>query len=201
MAFITAFCQPPAICRPLGVSSAVSNNPVRRLRNYQRSRRASVCMNTADDLNTSKQSDTETDNTENNGATPTSTAPASPTIDSQNVQSRQDTAVQNLEDADDFGVPAVAQAPLSVPAAQSSSSKKQYSMRTRLREEIEAPFRKARMFVYAGSAASAGVGAFISTLRVIAALTGVPGVQPLNETVRQKNLRYHYTNLGDQLKT
>lgn len=188
MSFITAFCQPPAICRPLAVSSAVSNNPVRRLRNYQRLRRASVCMNIADDLNNSKQSDTEIDNTENNGTTPTSTASASPTIDSQNVQTRQDTAVQKLEGADDFGVPKVAQASPSMPTVPSSSSKKQYTMRTRLREEIEAPFRKARMFVYAGSAASAGVGAFISTLRVIAALSGVSGVQPLNETVRQKKI-------------
>lgn len=64
-----------------------------------------------------------------------------------------------------------------------SSPKQRYSLRTRLREEIEAPFRKARMFVYAASTASAGVGAFIATLRIIAALTGVSGVQPLNETV------------------
>lgn len=59
----------------------------------------------------------------------------------------------------------------------------QYSLQTRLREETEAPFRKARMFVYAGSAASAGVGAFIAGLRVIAALAGVSGVQPLAETI------------------
>ncbi|CAN8066604.1 unnamed protein product [Agarophyton chilense] len=58
-----------------------------------------------------------------------------------------------------------------------------YSQRTRLREETEAPFRKARMFIYAGSAASAAVGAFISSLRIIAALFGVSGVQPLSETV------------------
>lgn len=62
--------------------------------------------------------------------------------------------------------------------------KRQYSFRTRLREETEAPFRKARMFLFAGSAVSAGVGAFIAALRVIAALAGVPGTQPLNETVR-----------------
>lgn len=64
------------------------------------------------------------------------------------------------------------------------SGKRQYSLRTRLREETEAPFRKARMFIYAGSAASAGVGAFISTLRIISALVGTRGVQPLSETVR-----------------
>lgn len=65
-----------------------------------------------------------------------------------------------------------------------NSEKRQYSLRTRLREETEAPFRKARMFIYAGSAASAGVGAFISTLRIISALVGTRGVQPLSETVR-----------------
>lgn len=64
-----------------------------------------------------------------------------------------------------------------------SSRKPQYSFRTRLREETEAPFRKARMFVYGGCAISASVGAFIASLRVIAALSGVSGVQPLNETV------------------
>ncbi|KAI0561463.1 Low psii accumulation 1 protein [Gracilaria domingensis] len=62
-------------------------------------------------------------------------------------------------------------------------STRQYSQLTRLREETEAPFRKARMFVYAGSAASAAVGLFISGLRVIAALSGVSGVQPLKETI------------------
>jgi len=62
--------------------------------------------------------------------------------------------------------------------------KPQYSLRTRLREETEAPFRKARMFVYGGSAVSAGVGAFIAGLRVLAAFIGLSGVQPLNETVR-----------------
>lgn len=193
MAFISAFGQPTTICRPISVSGAVSNSPVLRLRKYQRSSRAFVFMNIADDVHTSKQSDTETDMTESNGATPTSATPALPTIDSQNIQTREDTAVQKFEDdADDFGVPPVAQAPSSAPTTLSSSSKKQYSMRTRLREEIEAPFRKARMFVYAGSAASAGVGAFISTLRIIAALTGISGVQPLNETVRQqKNFDKH----------
>lgn len=64
-----------------------------------------------------------------------------------------------------------------------TGGKPKYSLRMRLREETEAPFRKARMFIYAGSAASAGVGAFISTLRIISALVGTRGVQPLNETV------------------
>lgn len=58
-----------------------------------------------------------------------------------------------------------------------------YSQRARFREEIEAPFRKVRMFVYGGSAASAGVGLFISSTRIIASLTGVDGVQPLSETI------------------
>lgn len=71
-------------------------------------------------------------------------------------------------------------------AASSSlkSEKPQYSLRARLREETEAPFRKARMFVYGGSAVSAGVGAFIAGLRIIASLIGISGTQPLNETVR-----------------
>lgn len=68
-------------------------------------------------------------------------------------------------------------------AANPNQPKPQYSLRTRLREETEAPFRKARMFVYGGSAVSAGVGAFIATLRIISALFGTSGVQPLNETV------------------
>lgn len=73
-------------------------------------------------------------------------------------------------------------------SAESSSSKPQkpqYSLRARLREETEAPFRKARMFVYGGSAVSAGVGAFIAGLRIIAAFIGVSGTQPLSETVRR----------------
>lgn len=64
-----------------------------------------------------------------------------------------------------------------------SVSRGGYTMRARLREETEAPFRKARMFVYGGSAVSAGVGLLIAGLRVIAGLIGVSGVQPLNETV------------------
>lgn len=67
--------------------------------------------------------------------------------------------------------------------SQSKEGKSQYTQRARLREETEAPFRKARMFVYAGSAISAGVGAFIALLRIIAALIGISGTQPLNETV------------------
>lgn len=66
----------------------------------------------------------------------------------------------------------------------SESGRKRYSMRTRLREETEAPFRKFRMFIYMGCGASAGVGAFISSLRIIAAFIGTKGVQPLSETVR-----------------
>lgn len=69
------------------------------------------------------------------------------------------------------------------PSDGSNEQKQQYSLRTRLREETEAPFRKARMFVYAGSAVSAGVGAFIASLRIIAAFIGISGTQPLNETV------------------
>lgn len=73
----------------------------------------------------------------------------------------------------------------SAPFRKMASNRMKYSQRTRLREETEAPFRKARMFVFAGSAISAGVGAFIAGLRIIAASIGISGVQPLNETVRK----------------
>lgn len=69
------------------------------------------------------------------------------------------------------------------PGEPASKGGRRYTLRTRLREETEAPFRKARMFVYAGSALSAGVGAFISSLRVLSAMMGTRGVQPLSETV------------------
>ncbi|KAA8496780.1 Protein LOW PSII ACCUMULATION 1, chloroplastic [Porphyridium purpureum] len=58
-----------------------------------------------------------------------------------------------------------------------------YTLRARLREETEAPFRKVRLFLYYASAASASVGGFISGARVIAGLSGVSGAQPLSETV------------------
>lgn len=45
-----------------------------------------------------------------------------------------------------------------------------------------APFRKVRQFVWIGSAMSAAVGAFVSSLRVIAALSGVRGTQPISES-------------------
>lgn len=57
-----------------------------------------------------------------------------------------------------------------------------YSLRLRLKEETEAPFRKVRQFVFLGSGMSAAVGAFISALRILAATSGVRGVQPLSET-------------------
>lgn len=88
----------------------------------------------------------------------------------------------NDNEEDDFTSPPKTQ-PAPARPQPSSNASQRYSLRTRLREEIEAPFRKARMFVYFGSAASAGVGAFISTLRVIAAVSGISGVQPLNETI------------------
>eukprot|EP00168_Porphyra_purpurea_P007380 TRINITY_DN1926_c0_g1_i1.p2 TRINITY_DN1926_c0_g1~~TRINITY_DN1926_c0_g1_i1.p2 ORF type:complete len:299 (+),score=102.67 TRINITY_DN1926_c0_g1_i1:511-1407(+) len=67
--------------------------------------------------------------------------------------------------------------------APSSSPKPSYSQATRLREETEAPFRKARMFVFGASAASAGVGSLVAASRVVAAAVGVRGVQPLDETL------------------
>jgi hypothetical protein len=68
------------------------------------------------------------------------------------------------------------------PPAPGPPPRPQYSLRTRLREETSAPFRKVRQFVYLGSAASAAVGGFISALRVVAGLSGVRGTQPLSET-------------------
>lgn len=72
------------------------------------------------------------------------------------------------------------------PPAPSRPRKRQvpseYSMRTRLREETEAPFRKVRQFVFVGSALSAAVGSFVAATRIVAALAGVRGVQPLSET-------------------
>jgi len=68
------------------------------------------------------------------------------------------------------------------------SPKPAYSQATRLREETEAPFRKARMFVFGASAASAGVGSLVAASRVVAAAVGVRGVQPLDETL--PNVRF-----------
>jgi Low psii accumulation1 / Rep27 len=58
----------------------------------------------------------------------------------------------------------------------------QYTLKSRLREEVDAPFRKVRQFVLAGSGASAAVGLLVSLLRIVAAVSGVRGVQPLGET-------------------
>lgn len=77
-----------------------------------------------------------------------------------------------------------ASAPAPPAAAPVPGTAPKYSQQARLREETEAPFRKVRMFVLAGSAASAGVGAFIAGMRVFAGLAGIAGVQPLAETVR-----------------
>lgn len=57
-----------------------------------------------------------------------------------------------------------------------------YSLQTRLREEVDAPFRKVRQFVYLGAGMSAAVGGFVSALRIIASYAGVRGTQPLSET-------------------
>lgn len=50
-------------------------------------------------------------------------------------------------------------------------------------EETQAPFRKVRMFFYASFAAGASVGGLIAGTRILAALSGVSGAQPLAETV------------------
>lgn len=82
-----------------------------------------------------------------------------------------------------------AAAPAPAPAPPSPRpAKPTYSQATRLREETEAPFRKARMFVFGASAASAGVGGLVAASRVIAAAVGVRGVQPLDETL--PNVRF-----------
>ncbi|KAK1861738.1 hypothetical protein I4F81_004318 [Pyropia yezoensis] len=57
------------------------------------------------------------------------------------------------------------------------------SMMDRLQEETQAPFRKVRMFFYASFAAGASVGGLIAGTRILAALSGVSGAQPLAETV------------------
>jgi Low psii accumulation1 / Rep27 len=78
--------------------------------------------------------------------------------------------------------------------ASSRSIRAPYTLRARLREETEAPFRKVRQFVFVGSAMSAAVGAFISALRIAASLSGVRGVQPLVET--SQNLGINLTAIG-----
>lgn len=95
-------------------------------------------------------------------------------------ETARDTADRKEQSTSEFPETSVAS---NASSPSTGAPKPQYSLRTRLREETEAPFRKARMFVYGGSAISAGVGAFIATLRVIAALVGVSGTQPLSETV------------------
>jgi len=59
-----------------------------------------------------------------------------------------------------------------------------YSLRARLREETEAPFRKVRLFVYYSSAASAALGALVAFTRILGAIfANNPTGQPLSETV------------------
>lgn len=84
----------------------------------------------------------------------------------------------------DTSLPVSANAPKPASPTPANGNAAPYSLRARLKEETEAPFRKVRMFVWGGCAASAGVGGFIALSRVAAALTGVTGVQPLAETVR-----------------
>ncbi|KAJ8901980.1 hypothetical protein NDN08_004181 [Rhodosorus marinus] len=59
----------------------------------------------------------------------------------------------------------------------------EYDMKTRLREELEAPFRKVRMAIYAASGVSATIGGFVSGSRILASMSGISGVQPLGETI------------------
>jgi len=54
----------------------------------------------------------------------------------------------------------------------------------RLREETEYPFRKIRMFAFAASIASASVGFFISSARLLAKSTGIAGVQETPELLQ-----------------
>jgi hypothetical protein len=51
-----------------------------------------------------------------------------------------------------------------------------------------------RQFIFLGSGMSAAVGAFVSTLRIAAALSGVRGVQPLSET--SQNLAINLAAIG-----
>lgn len=55
------------------------------------------------------------------------------------------------------------------------ASNKDYSQETRMREEVIYPFRTLRMFLYIGFMGSAGVGALIVGLRLLAAFAGAPG--------------------------
>ncbi|KAJ1481413.1 hypothetical protein T484DRAFT_1807467 [Baffinella frigidus] len=50
-----------------------------------------------------------------------------------------------------------------------------YTKKQILREEIEAPFRKVRLFLVPASMASAALAAFISATRLVATLSGVKG--------------------------
>jgi hypothetical protein len=45
----------------------------------------------------------------------------------------------------------------------------------KLRAEAKAPFRLARLFLFGGLGAGAGLGLFIITARLISAIRGVPG--------------------------
>jgi hypothetical protein len=56
-------------------------------------------------------------------------------------------------------------------------------LRFKLLEEQAQPFRRFRQFLYIAAGGSAGIGSFVSGSRIIAALTGVQGVQPLSETL------------------
>eukprot|EP00172_Hildenbrandia_rubra_P001364 Plantae.Rhodophyta-Hildenbrandia_rubra.ctg19066.p1 GENE.Plantae.Rhodophyta-Hildenbrandia_rubra.ctg19066~~Plantae.Rhodophyta-Hildenbrandia_rubra.ctg19066.p1 ORF type:complete len:346 (-),score=61.94 Plantae.Rhodophyta-Hildenbrandia_rubra.ctg19066:2109-3146(-) len=70
-----------------------------------------------------------------------------------------------------------------IPQRSRTNTTQKYSLRARLREEIQNPLRKVRMFIFGGFAASASVGALISGLRIIAYLFNVAGTQPISETL------------------
>ena len=56
-------------------------------------------------------------------------------------------------------------------------------LRFKLLEEQASPFRRFRQFFYLAAAGSASIGTFIAGTRVLAGMQGIPGVQPLEETI------------------
>mmetsp|Transcript_39226 Transcript_39226/g.50698 ORF Transcript_39226/g.50698 Transcript_39226/m.50698 type:complete len:329 (+) Transcript_39226:125-1111(+) len=60
----------------------------------------------------------------------------------------------------------------------------EFIKKIRLREETEYPFRKIRMFLFGSSIASATVGLFISSTRLLAKATGIQGPQETTELLQ-----------------
>jgi hypothetical protein len=74
-----------------------------------------------------------------------------------------------------------------VPRMQEDASEGGYTRKQILREEIEAPFRKVRLFLVPASFASAALAAFISATRLVATMSGVKGYD-FNDTANNLGL-------------